>query len=299
MKSLLTLLLLVGIVFFIIKYYKYQGKLIDFLVNLSGKISKGCQTVNEKFYESYNPIDTRDFSFEQAVEGCCFAVTEFLKLEEEFLKIDGVLKAKGENLNKLPNPYYKDPDYEPNLSYPESEENKLYRKYHKEKILTPIPIIWPPRRIREKVKLFPWHFNPHPVGSPIYLLRNQCNAISDKMHHLYYDLYLPCKNKADELICEPKNREGEYFNVYIEIGAYKSAMYNRTPMQRIFREKDRQRLDDFKITAAVAGIVTVGTVAAFSSMLHKAGKGMFQSTQGGTKFRNIETGEEFDYDPRY
>jgi len=165
-------------------------------------------------------------------------------------------------------------------------------------IIKAIKVI-PPKAIRKEQKMYPWRFNPQPLGSQMYILQQEGNDVYEKTHRIYYDLYLPCKRKADELIVDSKNRESEYYKVYLEVSKYETYMYNCTPKQRIKKAQKESWMRDVKIAATIATVATVAVTAGFMSMLNNAGKDMFT---GGPKYRDKwidrETGEKYDYDPR-
>ena len=314
----LLLLLFVGIgIYFIYRHYK--GK-------------------TEIAYESENYVDTQSFTFKQAIEGCCVAVTQIRELDEEYKSIDEIMRKKQKangSWNNLLNLLLKKDVYKENINYPESEKNRKYRIYFRYLLLLDVlvslsPLIlmiiislfpWqlslilvlisiglliikaikviPPKAIRKEQKMYPWRFNPQPLGSQMYILQQEGNDVYEKTHRIYYDLYLPCKRKADELIVDSKNRESEYYKVYLEVSKYETYMYNCTPKQRIKKAQKESWMRDVKIAATIATVATVAVTAGFMSMLNNAGKDMFT---GGPKYRDKwidrETGEKYDYDPR-
>lgn len=289
----------------------------------------------ETDYETENPINTSNFTFEKAIEGCCVAVTKISELDQKIEDIDNIMRtnqnANGGWVNVL-NILLKSGVYKENENYPESEKNKKYRIYYHRllvfRTLAPLfglsgliaiiawwlPIILislaviyllmalPSRAMRKERKKYPWRFNVQPLGSQMYILQQDFNDSLEETHRLYYDLYLPCKRKTNELIIDKKNRENDSYKVYKEVAKYESYMQNCTPMQRIrnlqteLQKKEIQRA--IKVTA-IFTVATVAVTAGFMSMLNNAGKDMFT---GGPKYDekwiNLETGEKYDYDPR-
>ena len=286
----------------------------------------------ETVYETENHINTMNFTFEKAVEGCVVAVTKISELDEKIGSIDEVMR-NNQNVNgswsNLLNRLLKSGFYKENNNYPESEENRKYRIFYDRFlffiILIPLAplvglFIWwlslilcvlvsiyifmafPPRAIRKERKIYPWHFNVQPLGSQMYILQQDFNDALEETHRLFYDLYLPCKRKADELIVDSKNRERDSYKAYQEIVKYESYMQNCTPMQRIRNLQTELQKRDIRRAIKITTVFTIATVAVtagFVSMLNNAGKEMFT---GGPQYRDkwidTATGEKFDYDPR-
>jgi hypothetical protein len=161
--------------------------------------------------------------------------------------------------------------------------------------------VLPPKVIRKERKTHPWHFNVQPLGSPMYILQEDFNNALEETHRLYYDVYLPCKRKADELIIDKNNREGELYKGYQDIVKLDACMRKCTPNQRIEALKKQIQKKDMQFALKVAGITTVvmvGAVAAFSGMVNNAGKDIGSGSKWKETWKNMETGEEFSSDPR-
>jgi hypothetical protein len=298
-----------------------------------------------KVYESENPIDTRGFSFDKAVEGCCVAIDQILQLDKEietiFTKIETKKKNASGKFGDMLNRFLKSDVYKENNNYPESEKNRKYRIYHRKilvgaTLIAFIPMIlmilsmilssmggrnsqfmnifafWIilivvgymvyavyltvtlPREIKREFKLFPWRFNVLPLGSQMYILREQWFGAFEKTHRLYYDLYLPCKRKADELIVDNKNRTSEHYKAYQELSLYESDIYNCTPIIRIRKHDKEIRRKQAQVYGAVLGIVAITGAAVFLSALSNAGKDLGKYSKSGTRYLNSDTGNLYD-----
>ena len=135
----------------------------------------------------------------------------------------------------------------------------------------------------------------------MYILQEGFNNALEKTHRLYYDVYLPCKRKADELIIDKNNRESELYKGYQDVAKLDSYMRKCTPNQRIEALKKQKQKKDMQFAlkiAAVTTVVMVGAVAAFTGMVNNAGKDIGSGYKWKETWRNMETGEEFDSDPR-
>ena len=285
----------------------------------------------ETSYETENPINTQNMTFKKAVEGCCVALIQISELDEKIASIDEIMR-KNQNINgswgNLLSIIFASGVYKKNKKYTDSEKNKKYRIYYRRLLISMIfsPIIFlfasftplwlslvligivlvyllsalPSSIIRKERKMFPWRYNVQPIGSQMYILQQDFNDALEKTHRLYYDLYLPCKHKADELKVDSMNRESEHYSTYQEVLKYESYMQNCTPMQRIrkleteLKRKEMRRV--IKITTVFA-VATVAVTAGFISMLNSAGTNMFQSTGYDEKWTDLETHKEYDHNP--
>ena len=259
----------------------------------------------EKFYQSENPIDTRNFTFKEAVEGSCGAALQIQKLDEKFEIISDEMKERGKS-NGVFNFIFKRRDYKENKNYPDNENDRKVRKQFRRNAIMPlfaIPIMFIgplygvafalgvsvssiyliclfiflfsttlPSRIRKERKKYPWRFNTQPLGSTMYLLQQDALDILEKTHRLYYDIYLPCKSKADTLISSSENRGGEYYDAYKDVSRYGTYLYKCTPKQRIKDFQKKYLLKNVKFAASVATIATVAFTGAAFAAFNKAGK---------------------------
>jgi len=295
------------------------------------------QGKSENIYESENPVDTRNFTFEKAVEGCCVSVTQIKELDNEWDRVDDAMRQKqnapGRWTNML-NFFFKKGAYKENLNFTESEKQTKARSYYRNMmifnvaapiIVTPIALIlsaliivlplWlalivgigaivfvivkvfiPDKEIKKERKHYPWRFNVQPLGSQMYILQQDANDNLEKTHRFYYDLYLPCKRKADELMADTRNRDGEYYKLYQEVARCETEMYNCTPMQRIKKFQRKLLMKNVKIVAAVATIATVAVTAGFVSMLNNAGKDIGYSPKSTARYRDSDSGNLYDED---
>ena len=298
-------------------------------------VYRNKKSKRENTYESENPVDTRDFTFEKAVEGCCVAVTQISELDKEWYRLDEAMKQKqntpGSWVNLL-NFFLKQGAYKENLSFTESAKQAKARSYYRNMmifnvaapigalilsaltgvlpwwlalivgigaiVLVIVKVFIPDKEIKEERKHYPWRFNVQPLGSQMYILQQDCNDNLEKTHRLYYDLYLPCKRKADELMVDSRNRVGEYYKLYQEASRCETEMYNCTPMQRIKKFQNQRLMKDVKIATTIAAVTTIAVTAGFVSMLNNAGKDMFT---GGLKYsgrwKDLETGKIYDHNP--
>ena len=289
-------------------------------------------------YETESPIDTQDFTFEKAVEGCCVAVAQISELDTKLKEVDEII-LRVQNPNEHPWSYMLKKHlgigiYKKNENYPESEKNREYRLYNQKiefyyplgvfivpsiialpGLLFPIMftlasivfalgmsayliiIFFPFNEIGKDRKRRPWLFNTQPIGSQRYILQQEFNDALEETHRIYYDLYLPCKRKADELIIyNSNNRDSEYYNAYREVVKYEADIYNCTPKQRIRKFQEKRMNNNIKI----ATILTVATVAAtgiFMGMINRGGKDMFKFPQNREKWIDKESGKEYDHNP--
>ena len=304
----------------------------------------------DHIYEKENPIDTRDFTFEQSVEGCCATVKRICELDEKMDKIDKTMREMQNSMGqwerlrdfRSERGYYKKND-----NYPESEKNKQYRAYFRKAnflpwwfiplfvmppILTPIILSTTSNKwlmfilvgilvlvivlvivfflidlfksyqvIKEERKIYPWHFNLYHPGSPMGVFQQDfCDAL-EETHRLYYDLYLPCKRRADNLIADnliadSKNREGKYYNVYKDICKYDNYIQGCTPMQRLRKLKaENQRKEIRKALIITTGAVVITAVVI--GLVNNAGKNLFPKYKSTDKWIDMNTGKVFDHNP--
>ena len=266
----------------------------------------------EKVYESENPIDTKNFTFEKAVESCCAAIEQILQLDKEMGSVFTKIENKKKSSNML-NLFLNSGVYKKNKNYPESKKNRKYRISYQRILnigaimiiacmLLPMTlpfielknsgilpvfiilaalvgvfayviylIVMVPREIRKEFSLYPWHFNLLPLGSQMYILREQWFNACEKTQRLYYDIYLPCKRKADELV-DSKNITSNHYEAYQEILLFESDIYNCTPIIRIRKHNKEIGRKQTKVFGAIMAVAAIAGVAVLGSALSNAGK---------------------------
>lgn len=289
-------------------------------------------------YENENPINTKNFTFEQAVGGCYSAAEQILKLNEKIDVIDDIIKAKKINMKAngtngiknialgsaaneesiLKGEGVNPNDCKANKNYPENEVETIIRKTNKRRLKI---FIWScviaitlillnlhffiellqtkkegymvgfvflgvvsiliisgiiafslsklPKKISKELKTHPWRFNFLPLGSPMYLLQKDFNNILEEIHRAYYNTYLPCKRKAEELIY--LNRDNELYKCYHEIIMLDSHLLNCTPHERLVNHGKKIWKEIGRNTLIIGGVALAAT-AAFAGMVNNAGK---------------------------
>jgi len=267
-------------------------------------------------FETENPINTQDFTFEKAVEECHAAISQISELNEKFEEIDKIVRAK-QNVNggwiNMLNYFFKKGAYKENKNYPESEKNKEFRVFYKKSnrftrlllllLLSSMPlcsgvtfeiflawIVIPWfillglivyknymtfktfKAVRKECKMYPWRFIVLPLGSQMYIFQEEGNDIFEKIHRAYYDVYLPCKRKADELVRNYRSREDEYYKAYMEFSKCDIDIYACTPWQRIKKLQKELHMKNIKRAVAITSVVTVAVTAGFTSMASNAAK---------------------------
>jgi len=241
---------------------------------------------------------TRNLTFEEAVGGCYFAAQEISKLNEQINDIDEIMSKQmktngiqnivkyttGDSLDLLFGTIPKEyrmlgEHYKPNKSYPESKKMQQLRAF--------------PKETKTEFKNYPWRFNLLPRGSRVYILQENYNERLEKVHRFYFETFLPCKDRADELILDKNNREGELYKDYCNIIALQEELLKCTPSQRI-RDFGLNNLKKIgKITLAIGGTALAAT-AIFTGMVNNAGKDIGYSPKSTARYRDIETGNLFD-----
>jgi hypothetical protein len=92
-------------------------------------------SILEDIYETEaKPIDTTDFTFEQAVGGCGYAAAKIIELDKDFHYGENEIKAMYERnmgqLGELFGTLFSIGAYKANKNYPEPPKNKSYRIFH-------------------------------------------------------------------------------------------------------------------------------------------------------------------------
>jgi len=300
--------------------------------------------MNNIYETEGNPVDTSNFTFEQAVGGCYYAAEQVAKLNEKLDNIDEIMKMKKvdciSNVISQKKEKYDvstilifdkilDKDKKENKNFPISEKEKKIQlakkrmtilvmlffliialycvsdEFIKDKNITSLTFpffifviigmffvmlfIREPKEIRKERKTHPWHFNGFPIGSNLYLLQKDFNNTLEDIHRIYYDTYLPCKRKADELFYRQENRDGKLYEVYKEIVSIDQSMLNSTPVQRIYDYQMKQFKKNMKIVLAMGGVAVAAT-GAFIGMANKAGKDI---GRGGGHIYDPYTGNKY------
>jgi len=246
----------------------------------------------ENFVKSEDSVnDTRNFSFEEAVGGCYFAAEKISKLNEQINDIDEIMskqmKTNGiKNIVKLNHNPEKlgertispfegngliskltnelsggiGEHFQPNENYPESEKTKQLRAF--------------PKETKEEFRNYPWRFNLLPRGSRAYILQEKYNEKLEEIHRFYYDTFLPCKSRADILILEKSNENGDLVKDYCNIITLDKELKKCTPRERI----NDYRINQFRKIGKITLTITGATVLATTFFLNNGGKGMFTSS---------------------
>ena len=252
------------------------------------------------------PIDTRNFTFEQAVERCYYAASQIDELNDRINKIEGIMQSKKTsaivNVNQAAMPSIAfnqknnivnrkfenfrrsllgiNDDYKENRNYIVSENDKMITKSD---------------MTSKERETYPWRLNTLPFGSTMYILHNNFNDALEKTHHLYYEVFLPCKKRADKLAIDNENNQSEVYADYIEIVHLDTILKDYTPRQRITNLRKAGIKVLKTIVLATTG-VALGTAFAVRKTMNSAGKDMFTSPKSNARYQSIETGNIYDED---
>ena len=141
-------------------------------------------------------------------------------------------------------------------------------------------IALPSRELRKEREYYPWRFNIHPFGSKRYISQQKANDVLEDIHHLYYNIYIPCKHRAEKLIRE--NQNSDFYREYMKFISFDKDLLNFTPRRRfnnLKKEREMRSLKSVAIVGGVGSIVMAGAMVAFTTSMVR--KGLWDQ-MGGT-----------------